>query len=198
MRNAFSFALCLALPLSFLGCTKSQPPMETSHGTEAPMSSPAPQAGTDTTTSGTLGFDLPQDWQKEPPSSSMRMAQASIPGDAGAGELAVYHFGPGQGGGVEANLDRWVNQVELAPGTQPERQSFEVGNLKVTWVAVEGTLKPSSTGMGPSAPKPDHALFGAVVEGPGGPWFFKATGPAATLKNQRDAFVGLLKSVRLG
>lgn len=34
------------------------------------------------------------------------------------------------------------------------------------------------------------------VEGLGGPWFFKATGPDATVTPQREAFVTMLKSVR--
>jgi hypothetical protein len=36
-----------------------------------------------------------------------------------------------------------------------------------------------------------------VIEGSGGPWFVKATGPDKTLAPQRDAFFSLLKSVRL-
>jgi hypothetical protein len=51
-------------------------------------------------------------------------------------------------------------------------------------------------GMGSSSPQPGFRLLGAVVEGPGGPWFFKATGPDATLGPQKDAFVAMLKSVR--
>jgi hypothetical protein len=50
--------------------------------------------------------------------------------------------------------------------------------------------------MGSSEAVPDARLLGAVVEGPGGPWFFKATGPDSTLGPQRDAFLAMLKSVR--
>jgi hypothetical protein len=51
-------------------------------------------------------------------------------------------------------------------------------------------------GMSPSAAQANARLFGAVVEGPGGPWFFKATGPEATMAPAREAFVAMLKSVR--
>ena len=40
----------------------------------------------------------------------------------------------------------------------------------MTWIDVSGTLKPSSMGMGPSTDQPNSRLFGAVVEGPGGPF----------------------------
>jgi hypothetical protein len=63
-------------------------------------------------------------------------------------------------------------------------------------VDVKGTLKPSQMGMTNSTPISNARLFGAVVEGAGGPWFFKTQGPESTLGPQRDAFVAMLKSVR--
>jgi hypothetical protein len=127
----------------------------------------------------------------------MRLAQATIPGPAGAGDLAVFYFGAGQGGNVEANIERWIDQVEAAPGTpKPERGTLDANGLKVSWVDVHGTLKPNAMGMGPSTPVTNARLFGAVVEGPGGPWFFKVTGPDKTLAPQRDAFFAMLKTVR--
>lgn len=143
-----------------------------------------------------LGFDLPAGWQSETPANEMRLAQASIPGDGGAGNLAVFFFGPGGGGGVEDNLQRWISQMEVEPGTQPERGTLEANGFQITWVEVKGTLLPSSMGMGPSTPQPGSRLLGAVVEGESGPWFFKATGPDATLTAQRDAFFTMLRSVR--
>lgn len=143
---------------------------------------------------GSIDFDVPKAWKSEKPSSSMRLMQASIPGSGGPGELAVFYFGPGQGGPVDANINRWIGQMEGA--SQPTPETFEVNGYRVTWVDVKGTLKASQMGMGPSSPIPNARLFGGVVEGPGGPWFFKAQGPDATLAPQRDAFVAMLKSVR--
>jgi hypothetical protein len=124
----------------------------------------------------------------------MRLAQAMIPGDAGPAQLTVFYFGPGGGGGVEANLDRWIGQVQA--DDDPEREDFALGDWNVSFVEVTGTLLPSGMGTGPTVPQPDSKLLGAVVDGEGGPWFFKATGPAATLEAQRDAFLDLLKSGR--
>jgi hypothetical protein len=145
-----------------------------------------------------IDFDLPANWQSEQPSSNMRMAQASIPGSgsAGPGDLVVFYFGPGGGGGVEANIERWIGQMEVAPGTQPSQESFDANGYRVTLVDVKGTLLPSTMGTGPATPQPNYRLMGAVVEGPGGPWFFKATGPEATIAAERDAFVSMLRSVR--
>lgn len=153
---------------------------------------PAPPADRDAAAS--IAYDLPADWEAETPSSRMRLAQASIPGPGGPGQLAVFFFGPGGGGGVEANIERWIGQVQ--PTGEPRRENFEANGLTVHWVEVEGTLLPSNMGTGPTEPQPDSNLFGAVVEGPGGPWFFKATGPAATLEAQRGAFLEMLRSLR--
>jgi hypothetical protein len=143
-----------------------------------------------------IAFDLPAGWQPETPSSQMRVAQAGIHGDAGAAQLAVFHFGEGQGGSAEENVRRWISQMEFAPGSSTGREQFDAHGYLITWVDFEGTLQASPMSGGPSAPQPGSRLLGAVVEGPGGPWFFKATGPSATLAPQRDAFIQMLSSIR--
>lgn len=143
-----------------------------------------------------LSFVLPAGWQQVPPSSSMRLAQAAIPGPDGGAEMGVFHFGAGQGGDVEANLQRWVGQVDPDAGSAPQRETFENNGLRVTWVEVHGTLKPGQMGVGPTTAQPNSRLLGAVIEGDGGPWFFKATGPETALGPQRDAFVEMLRSAR--
>src|SRR5262245_35773823 len=44
----------------------------------------------------------------------MRLATYIVPPAAGAeaGSCAVYYFGPAQGGGVDANLERWKGEFE--------------------------------------------------------------------------------------
>ena len=145
-----------------------------------------------------IEFDLPAGWQSETPQSSMRLAQAAIPGPGGPGQLTVFYFGPGGGGGVDANIQRWIEQMDVAPGTEPRPESFEANGYRISLIDVSGTLKPSMMGTGPETPQPNSRLLGAVVEGPGGPWFFKATGPESTLGPQREAFLAMLRGVRAG
>lgn len=147
-------------------------------------------------TTASFRFELPARWRREQPSSGMRLAQAVVPGEAGPGELAVFHFGAGQGGTVESNFERWLGQVESAKGSAPERGDFAVPGFKVSWVEARGTLLPSGMGSGPSTPQPGFALLGAVVEGEGGPLFFKLTGPEKTLGAARAEFLELLHGVR--
>jgi len=144
-----------------------------------------------------LSAALPAGWQQVTPSSSMRVAQATIPGPGGPAELAVFYFGAGQGGSAEANLQRWIHQMTPDPGSEAERKTFESDGLRITSIDVHGTMQPGQMGMGPSQAQPDSRLLGAVVEGEGGPWFFKANGPEQTLGPQRDAFTALLHSIKL-
>jgi hypothetical protein len=168
-------------------------------------SNPAPQESTSMTSSESEAtfalpgavVDRPAEWLFRQPSSSMRLAEAEIPGDAGAALLTVFFFGPGGGGGVEANLNRWASQIESEPGVEAIRDSFSVGDFTVSTIAVEGTILPSRMGGGPSEPTPGSALLGAVIEGPGGPWFFKVTGPKDTVSAAAPAFDQMLRSIRL-
>ncbi len=141
-----------------------------------------------------LNISLPDSWQRETPSSSMRAAQARVPGSGGDGQFTVFHFGPGGGGGVEANIARWIGQMNLE-GSQPYRDQFTVGNLRVHWVDAEGTLLASRIGAFPPTDQPGYRLLGAVVEGEGGPWFLRLIGPQKTLAEQHEAFRGMLRQL---
>lgn len=203
MNHLRLFAITLAVALLAVGCSggsdATPTPADTASGTASvPPPPPAAAAPADAShqivVPGAV-FQLPADWTPEQPESQMRLAQAQIPGPGGPGQLTVFHFGAGGGGGTEANLQRWIGQVEEPVG-EPVRDSFTLGTWKVSWVDVAGTLKPSPMGVGSTEPQPGSRLLGGVVEGEGGPWFFKATGPADTLEAQREAFLGLLKSGR--
>ncbi len=146
---------------------------------------------------GNLVCRIPEAWTPEVPESRMRAAQARIPGPGGDAMLVVFWFGPGQGGGVEANLQRWISQVDPEPGVEPRRDDFDVGPFRVHLVEVVGAYKAPKTEGGPGQPLARTALLGAVVEGDGGPWFFKVTGPRETVEANRETFLEMLRKLRL-
>jgi hypothetical protein len=168
-------------------------PLLASKGARIPAE-PAGAAAPSAPGAPAIAFDLPGAWKAERPSSSMRFAQATIPGPGGPGQFAAFFFGVGGGGLVDDNIKRWVGQLETSQ--PPSRTSFTANGLQVTWVDVAGTMKPSSMGLGPATAQPGWRLLGAVVEGPGGPWFFKAIGPNATLARARESFLEMLHGLR--
>jgi len=127
----------------------------------------------------------------------MRIATYSVPaveGDPEDGECAVFFFGRGQGGDVEMNIDRWVNQFENAG--KPDRSTKEVNGLKVTLVEVAGTyLAPAGPMMQSQGKKENYKLLGAIVEAPDGSVFFKLTGPAKTVAAAEPDFNSMIDSI---
>lgn len=143
-----------------------------------------------------IRWTVPRDWTVGP-ERPMRVATYAIPSTGGGepAECAVFFFGGGQGGDVESNLQRWIEQFE--PGAKPQRSTGEAGGLGVSRVRVDGTyLAPAGPMMESQGSKPGWRLLGAIVEAPEGRVFFKCTGPARTLEGGAPAFEALVASVR--
>jgi hypothetical protein len=147
-----------------------------------------------------LAWDVPKTWKAEPPASSMRLATyrlPALPGDPEAPELGVFYFGSGQGGSVDANVERWSRQFEGTP--KPERSQKRVNGLAVTSVRLAGTyLAPGGPTMQSQGKRADFRLLGAIVEAPEGLVFFKLTGPAATVGAAQADFDALVASFAKG
>ena len=148
-----------------------------------------------------IRWTAPAGWKAEAP-RPMRAATYSIPpvaGDQGIAECVVNYFGPGQGGGVEANIERWKGQVQ-GPDGKPAPAKIDkrtARGVAITMIDVSG----SYSGMGGpmmASPKavPGYRLIGAIVEGPGGSVFFKLTGPAKTIAAQQKNFDQLMASIQ--
>lgn len=145
-------------------------------------------------------FTAPESWVSQPPANPMRAAQFALPrveGDPEDGLLTVSRVG----GPVEMNLSRWRGMFKSADG-QPiddaaiQRETFDANGLQVTIVDMSGRYADAMT-RGDGAPTTvDFRLLGGVVEHPAGNWYFKATGPAPTMQQHRDAFMEFMKSMR--
>jgi hypothetical protein len=147
-----------------------------------------------------LKFSPPPGWISEAPTSSMRQAQYKLPktdGDQEDAELVVFYF-QGGGGGVQANIDRWVGQF-AKPGGGPvndAKTSHEtVHGIPVTIVEVNGTYV-GGMGSSDTKPKTDFRMLAAVAEAGSGPWFFKLTGPAKTVSHWEPSFKSFLDSIQ--
>lgn len=171
-------------------------PPSTGPGTRPAV--PAPPADT----GQGLTWTVPSGWTKETPSSPMRRAQYRIAGPGGAGECVVFYFGPGQGGDAESNVARWAGQFRRPDGTPAgealKTQRIKVGDIPVIVVEVTGIYVGGMPG-GPAGPeRPNYMLLGAIAEGAEAGWFFRATGPRATLEAQRAAFDRMIRSIKRG
>src|SRR5204862_3740664 len=92
-----------------------------------------------------LVFTAPDAWQKVATTSSMRVAQYALPradGDAEDADLVLYYFG-GEGGSIDANIERWLGQVQQPDGRPSsavaKKEARTVSGLAMTLLDVSGT-----------------------------------------------------------
>jgi hypothetical protein len=141
-------------------------------------------------------WTAPPAWKAEA-QRPMRLATYMVTPGA---ECGVYFFGAGQGGSVEANLDRWIGQF-LQPNGKPSKDVAKVAKRTIHgWPVTTVDVSGAYTGMGgPTAPAgpmiPGYRLLGAIVEGPQGSVFFKFTGLAKTVAANQAAFDKMLESL---
>lgn len=149
----------------------------------------------------TLTFTPPATWKPVKTTSSMRVAQFALPGSGEAdAELVVYYFG-GSGGTVEANIERWLGQMQQPDGKPSsavaKRESRTINTMKVTLVDVGGTYVAEMTpGSAQRHNRPNFRLRAAVIETPNGPYFIKLTGPAKTVAAADKAFEQFIASLK--
>jgi hypothetical protein len=150
-----------------------------------------------------LTFTTPQGWQQGKPASSMRVAELTLPraaGDAEDAQLIIYYFG-GSGGSVEANIDRWVGQMQQPDGRASSavarKETRTVNGLTVSLIDVPGTYTAEmAPGSSEHHNKPRFRLRAGVVQTPNGPYFIKLTGPEQTVAKWEQAFNQFISSLK--
>jgi hypothetical protein len=132
----------------------------------------------------------------------MRVGQYKLPkteGDKEDGVLVVYYFGASQGGSPQANIDRWIGQMQQPDGSdskaKAKTETMTVNGLKVTTVDVTGLytaeMAPGSKTFHNDA---NYRLRAAVIETPKGNYFVKLAGPEKTIARWDQSYNDYLKS----
>lgn len=225
-RTLNTSAIIFSLSLTLAGCSsneaaqsQSSPPPQAAatstpassvlavgHASTAPASSGAPSepasAPASSSQGGGLNWTAPARWKSDPGSgSSMRAATYLIPAAAGDSEGAECAVFKNIGGGVDANIKRWIDQFEQTDGsssqTKAKQKKETIHGFSVTTVDLTGIFKGGGMMMGqPTAKKPGYRLLGAIVESPEGDIFFKLTGPEKTIAASQNEFRSLLNSIK--
>ncbi|MEZ5361088.1 MAG: hypothetical protein R2748_01800 [Bryobacterales bacterium] len=133
----------------------------------------------------------------------MRAASYKIPaaaGDSEGGECIVYYFGPGQGGSVEANVERWIGQFQAPDGGPADklakRSQKTINGIPVAFLDLTGTYLFKPFPMAPQATKkPGYRMLAAIAQGKDAPVFFKLTAPAKTAAAAESAFQAMVASL---
>jgi len=142
-------------------------------------------------------WTAPAGWtsQGARPMRAATYAVAAAAGDKAAAECAVYFFGAGQGGSVDANMARWESQFSGGAAASAKVQRRTVRGLTITTLDTSGEYSglggPTASAAGTVA---GYRLLGAIVEAPGGNVFVKFTGPMKTIAANQQKFEQLLAS----
>jgi len=152
----------------------------------------------------TLKLDPPNGWVSKTTTSAMRVAEFTLPkvgSDTEDATVTVFYFG-GQGGNVQANLDRWIGQMAQPDGKASKDVAKTTAltsatGLKISVLDVSGTyVAEVNPGSAEKFNKPGFRQVAAYIETPNGPYFTKLVGPAATVAKWFDSYVAYLKSAK--
>lgn len=191
-----TLVLAMVVSVTSLACLAGGRPSSSA------AASPRSNATQSTSTAGELRFKAPDGWVREKSSSSMRVAQYKLPkaeGDKEDASLVLYYFGSTQGGTAQANIDRWISQMQQPDGSaskdKAKTDSMTVNGLKVTAVDASGTYTAEmAPGSGTFHNDANYRLRAAVVETSKGNYFVKLVGPAKTVGRWDQSFTDYLKS----
>jgi hypothetical protein len=134
-----------------------------------------------------LRWQAPAQW-KPKAATAIRKGSYSVTRAGDEADVSVTAF-PGDVGGLSANVNRWRGQVGLPPlddsamGTATE--AFDANGLHFTLVDFAGS---ETSGQ--------QRILAAFAPWQGGTWFFKMTGPAALVEDEKPAFVAFLRTVQ--
>ena len=152
-------------------------------------------AAEETFKAGSFTFQKPAAFKSQPTEpGGMRAAQLEFADAKGTAEAIFYYFGQGQGGGTQANVDRWLTSFqEPKDKLNSKVEKKKVGSSEVTYVEAEGTYMSGMPGA-PKTPQPGSKLLGAILESPNGNVFVRMTGPIATVKAADVEFRKMIES----
>jgi hypothetical protein len=187
--NWLGFAL---LAFALAGCGHDNVQVYHLSNDDSSSASPPPDAGARAPESNAnnaaqpqLHWTLPSGWTEVAP-GAMSIASFKASGQNGAqAEVSVVPL-PGAAGGDAANVNRWRGQVGLPAATADELQKMgeavQVGDQPATLYDIAGS---------------DNAkrILGVMQDRSGTMWFFKMTGDAGLVEQQKPEFIAFLKSL---
>jgi len=152
---------------------------------------PKPDAGVGEA-AAMLRWDLPPGWIERAP-SAMRVANFGV----GASEDAECYLTilAGDGGGVGANVNRWLAQMQQPALVAAQIDALPRAKLfhrEAVLLDIEGTF----TGMSGGSAQAGRRLLGMLLVDPDGSAFLKFVGPADVVAREQESFKALAASFR--
>jgi hypothetical protein len=135
-------------------------------------------------------WEAPSGW-KEVPGGQFLVAKFVVTGAANAQATVNVSSSPGDGGGLLANVNRWRSQLSLGPVAEADlakdTQPLDLADGKASMTDI--------TGQDPKNGQKAR-LLAVVIPRSGETWFYKLMGNAQIVKQEKDAFMKFVQSVK--
>ena len=144
---------------------------------------------------GKLTLKSPADWKTKAPASRIVEKEFAIPSSDGDGRCTIMQAT----GSFEANVDRWVGQVQQPDGSSSKEKAKtatkKVGDLEVQTFDLAGTYL-DSRGPGTPITKKEkyRVLVGVLNTKKSGAYFIKFYGPEKLVAENEKAFNAMIES----
>lgn len=139
-----------------------------------------------------LTWTAPPGWQQAAP-APMRIVSFKM-GESGKAECYLSVLA-GEAGGLEANINRWRNQMGQAPLSGAEiskLNKISVLGHEAPMVEISGAFSAMD-----GATRKDYGMRGAILQLGGQSLFIKMVGPAGEVTAQRQHFIDFCKSLAI-
>ena len=197
MKNIFNAGLAVMVACFLVGAFACrQEPQSRRYEENGAAAVPAPEKPQARPPAGSWRWENPRSWSAEA-SAGLRLATFLIPGPEGPGQCAIIPL-PGDGGGVQRNVQRWLEQLRLPLFSPPELADF-LGRQKIIQTA-EGlpvTVIDFTTLSHPREPAGPSMLV-AVVPSGDQTLFVKMSGGKDLLDKNREIFYKFCQSLSRG
>ncbi len=160
-------------------------------GIDMEMATPMPTAND--AVGSKIAWDVPAGWQQEA-GNSMRLATFHLASDPKAFDCSIVSLG-GMAGGIEANLSRWMKQINLETSEEEFSQFLRSAQALKTKTGKAIALY-DFTHLQKDADGKMPSILAAVLYLGDATVFVKLSGSIDALKTNRQQFIKLTESVR--
>jgi hypothetical protein len=138
---------------------------------------------------GPLTFSLAAPWKVSDTPKPMSQGTIELPGKDGAVGLSAsfYHFGAGQGGDLQGNIQRWQGMFQPSPEAKTVKEEMDFGKAKATLVSITGTYV-GSRFTPEKEPRAGYTLLAAVLPTDDGDIYVRLVGSEAGVAAAKEEF----------
>jgi hypothetical protein len=141
-------------------------------------------------------WEKPLQWREEK-GVDLRLVTFFITSREGSGECALVTL-PGEGGGIRANVQRWLEQLQLPLFSPSALESFLSRQKKMQTKSGLPVSIIDFTTLSGSQSKPDQSLLVAIIQVEKQTLFVKMRGAKALLSENREIFYKFCQSLSPG